>query len=329
MSELYIKQELLKTLPQIDALILDIDGVILDVSQSFREVISQTTQLYATSKLSVSGEETLLPVEEIDLFKMAGGFNSDWDLANAAVALIVAKQAQSGARDAATLSAQAPDWSEYTREIKRRGGGLMEAEMTILAMLDSNQRREFSFNWNQKLVTQLFQEMYGGVAACKTLYGFEPQHLQVEGYYQREKVLLDAALLPSKLPVGILTGRTKNEARLAMKFAGLRNRILEPNWITEDDGVRKPDGQTLMLLQEKMGFKNALYIGDTWDDWQTVVNYRQIKGSQRAKVSGCICLAEGKSDEHRRTFLEAGTEIITPDINSLLSYLGHVWKPTN
>ncbi len=33
MSELYIKQELLKTLGQLDALILDIDGVVLDVSQ--------------------------------------------------------------------------------------------------------------------------------------------------------------------------------------------------------------------------------------------------------------------------------------------------------
>ena len=33
MSELFIKQEILKTIGQVDALILDIDGVVLDVSQ--------------------------------------------------------------------------------------------------------------------------------------------------------------------------------------------------------------------------------------------------------------------------------------------------------
>ncbi len=324
MSDLYIKQELIKTLPQIDALILDIDGVVLDVSQSFREVISHTTQLYATTRLGVEDNGPLLPVDQIDGFKMAGGFNSDWDLTNAAVALVVAKHARGDGNDTASLAASAPDWAEWTREIKRRGGGLVQAEKLILEMLNATQRREFSLNWNQKLVTQLFQEMYGGVDACKTLYGFEPQHLQVEGFYKREQVILDASLLPPKLPVGILTGRTRNEAHLALKFADLRKRIPETHWVTEDDGVRKPDGQTLSLMAEKMKFRHAVYIGDVWDDWQTVVNYRGAKSSQQSRVTGAIVLAGEHADEHRRTFLEAGAEIIAPDANSFLSYLKHV-----
>src|SRR5687767_4481610 len=110
MSELFIKQELLKTLPTLDALILDIDGVVLDVSQSFRVAISQTTQLYATRWMHLEDTGPLLPEDQIDLFKMAGGFNSDWDLTNAAVGLVLAKQAQSGATDTQSIVNQAPDW---------------------------------------------------------------------------------------------------------------------------------------------------------------------------------------------------------------------------
>ncbi len=36
--ELYVKQEIVKTLPQLDAILLDVDGVILDVAQTFRVV---------------------------------------------------------------------------------------------------------------------------------------------------------------------------------------------------------------------------------------------------------------------------------------------------
>ena len=326
MSELFIKQELLKTLPTLDAVILDIDGVVLDVSQSFRVAISQTTQLYATRWMHLEDTGPLLPEEQIDLFKMAGGFNSDWDLTNAAVGLVLAKHAQSGATDTQTLVDQAPDWAEYTRDIKRRGGGPLAAEAVILQILDANQRRDFANALNPRLVTQLFQEMYGGEEACKMLYGFDPEHLHVDGLYQSEKVLLDNSLLPSKLMIGVLTGRTRKETELALRFADLTDRIAPAHWVTEDDGIRKPDGQTLVLLQERMKFRHAVFIGDTMDDLNTVINYRETKGSGRAKVLSAIALSGPAGVANRRAFLEAGTEIAMPDVNTFLSYLRHVLK---
>jgi HAD superfamily hydrolase (TIGR01548 family) len=326
MSELFIKQEVLKTLPQVDALILDIDGVVLDVQESFRRVISETTQYYLTHKLELEDTGVALPPEATEHFKMAGGFNSDWDLTNAAVALLVAKHAVSGAKDTQSLADQEPDWVEYTRDIKRRGGGPVAAESVILDRLNPNQRRDFSINWNSKLVVQLCQEMYGGLDACKKLYGFDPQYIQQDGYYKKEKVLLDPSLLPTKLQIGVLTGRSHSETELAMKFAGLTQLIPQSNWVTESDGVRKPDGQTLILCQEKMKFKHAIFFGDTMDDLNTVFNYRETKGSGRAKVAAATVLSAPPGASNRRVFLEAGTEIATPDINTFLQYLNHVIK---
>src|SRR4028119_903171 len=112
MSELYVKQETIKTLPQLDALLLDVDGVILDVAQTFRVVAAQVTQWYATNIMKLRDTGPLFMPHECELFKNAGGFNNDWDLTNAVVALVIAKHAQSGAEDTATLRAQSPAWDE-------------------------------------------------------------------------------------------------------------------------------------------------------------------------------------------------------------------------
>lgn len=324
MSELFIKQELIKSLGQVDALILDIDGVVLDVSQSFRVVAAETVQYYATQVLKLADSGPLFESSETELFKMAGGFNSDWDLTNAAVALVVAKHAQSGAEDTLALREQEPPWSEYTEAIKRRGGGLAVAEAVLLDILTPAQRRDFARNWNPKLVTQIFQEMYAGDESCRALYGFEPQHIHGEPYYKREKVMLDAALLPKGLKIGVVTGRTRAETRLALKMAGLTNRIPEKHWVTEDDGLRKPDGRTMLRLRENMEFRHGIYVGDTVDDHKTVVNYRELKGAGKAKIVACTSLSGPSGDAHRRLFLEAGAEIITPDVNSLLQFLNQV-----
>jgi HAD superfamily hydrolase (TIGR01548 family) len=324
MSELYIKQELLKTLGQLDTIILDIDGVVLDVSQSFRVAIADTAQYYATTVLNLADSGPILQTGETELFKMAGGFNSDWDLTNAVVALIVAKQAQTAADNTLAIREAELSWDDYTQAIKRRGGGLKAAEAVILELLTPSERRDFATRWNQKLVTQLFQEMYAGDGACRTLYGFDPEHIHGEGYYKNEKVILDANLLPAKLKIGIVTGRTDSETRLALKMAGLTQRIPESNWITEDSGVRKPDGRTMLQLREKMSFRYAIFIGDTIDDHQTVLNYRELKGSGKAKIVACTSLSGPSGAKNRHFFLEAGAEIVTPEANMLLQYLNQI-----
>jgi phosphoglycolate phosphatase-like HAD superfamily hydrolase len=293
--------------------------VILDVSGSFRVTIVQTVQLYCTHVLKWEDTGQLLELDEIDLFKMAGGFNSDWDLTCAAVAFLVAKHCQSGAKDTATIRAQHPSWQEYMSETKRLGGGFVNAEKYLLEILTPTQRRDFAVMLNPKLVTQLFQEMYAG-DACHQLYGFHPQHLHDEGLYQNEKVLLDAKLIPPKMKVGLLTGRTSSETRLAMEMARLN--IDETNWVTEDHGVRKPDGRALAKLHEAMKFKFGIFVGDTMDDLSVVKNYREMSGVTHAKVLSCIVLPGGET--HRRAFLEAGADIVAGNVNEFLEFFGQV-----
>ena len=68
---------------QVDSIIFDIDGVMVDVSDSYRRAIADTIE-------SLSGEE--FPPERIQLLKNAGGFNDDWELTDAGILCTLAKR---------------------------------------------------------------------------------------------------------------------------------------------------------------------------------------------------------------------------------------------
>ena len=64
-----------------DILIFDMDGVLIDVSKSYRKTIRRTIQIYLEYCLGVErGRRSWITHKEISLFKSVGGFNNDWDL---------------------------------------------------------------------------------------------------------------------------------------------------------------------------------------------------------------------------------------------------------
>lgn len=327
MSELFIRQEILKNLPSLDAILFDMDGVLLDVALSYRAAIVETTQFYITRQLELSDTGHLIEPEETELFKFAGGFNDDWDLTNACVAFLVGKWAQSGAKDTASLRAFGPDWREFTASLKRKGTGLPGAEGYVLEMLKPSERREFARAWNPKLVTRLFQEFYAGDSHCRELYGFAPEYVHGDGYFKRETVIINPDLVP-RLKTGLVTGRARAEAKLGLEHARLTNKIPENGWVVPESGFKKPDGRTLLLAREKLDFKMGLFIGDIMDDLRTVFNYRELKASGKARIYSAIVLSGPSGALHKREFLEAGADIVAPDVNTLLEYLNNVLGST-
>jgi HAD superfamily phosphatase len=56
------------------AILFDLDGVLVDVSDSYRKAIQETVQFFSETKVEPS---------EIQAFKAKGGYNNDWDLTEA------------------------------------------------------------------------------------------------------------------------------------------------------------------------------------------------------------------------------------------------------
>jgi len=65
----------------LDILIFDMDGVLIDVSRSYRRTIQRTIQIYLETCLGFAKNRGSWATNgEISLFKSVGGFNNDWDL---------------------------------------------------------------------------------------------------------------------------------------------------------------------------------------------------------------------------------------------------------
>lgn len=92
----------------VDVVVLDVDGVLIDVRESFREAVRETV---VAVQRSMGVTEPWRPShEDILVFKRAGGFNDDIDLGIALSAIGAA--------------GRAADTAGIARAVERHGGGL-------------------------------------------------------------------------------------------------------------------------------------------------------------------------------------------------------------
>ncbi len=301
----------------IDTLIFDIDGVLLDVKSSFRQAISRTVQFYFKNILNWEIEEYLLTTDDTQYFKLAGGFNNDWELTYAAVLFFLLKSNFMETRDVARLREEGLTIKELTEIIGSNGGGLPEAVDVLKRKFGGQKWKKTISLWNKKLIKQIFQEYYAGRDYCRKLYGFEPEYIKQDGLLNREKILISPELIqdiPAKL--GVLTGRTKEETSLALERTGLSDIFLPDLRLFDNGECHKPDPICLKILADRAETKLGLYLGDTTDDIKTVLNFNRERHETQflsAQVS--------RNEEEMRFFLDQGADLVGLNTVNIVEYL--------
>ena len=65
----------------VEIVIFDMDGILIDVSKSYRETIKKAAAIYLRRALGIKGgEKSLVSDDDIVTFKEIGGLNNDWDV---------------------------------------------------------------------------------------------------------------------------------------------------------------------------------------------------------------------------------------------------------
>lgn len=316
-------------LARIEAVIFDMDGVLVEIKGSFREVISRTVQFFFNELLQVPGEELLVSGDDTALFKLAGRFNNDWDLANGAVAWGLLKYLGRDGNGVSMreLRHEAPTLEEFTAEVKRRGGGLVPVMELVRKRLGVKAFHRFADLYRPELVKQIFMEHYAGPEYCRRFYHFEPRYYHGPGLMRNERYVIELELLERLaahgVGLGVLTGRIPEEADFLLRQTGL-DRLIDQAHVVTDDGALppKPSPAGLAALAERMGFSGAIYVGDTPDDWTTVAAYRMLDGG-RPPFAGCLVRQTGAlpTELMERYFQEARPDYLAEDVNCLLRAL--------
>lgn len=318
-------------------LVYDMDGVLVDVSRSYRDVARQTVyRLIRTARGGDRLPDPLFSLSDLAAVKQSGGLNNDWDLTYTLLDLLFSRI------DISRLPAGGPDpWRYYTETMPRLDVNalavfLATADHPLLQLRRNGNHRRSPYVarlcahdvGSGNVVKQVFQEIYLGEALFMKTYGFGPRLYRGQGYITRERLFVAQhrlADLSRHHILGVATGRPRSEALFALERHGLMRLFqtvytLEDCLTAEEDlyqrtGKRQHLGKPHPFMLDAVGdqyahqVKKCCYFGDMPDDMLAAA-----RSKHPFVPVGCVYAAADKS-ALVRTLRAAGAEIIvrTPE----------------
>jgi HAD superfamily phosphatase len=280
-----------------EAVVLDIDGVLVDVADSYRRAIRETIE-------TVYGES--IGREGVQSFKDAGGFNDDWELTSAAALYLLAR------REGLTLSVE-----EFTEQIAATGGGCDAAENVLADALAPDERERALAAWDRECLRDVFQQLYLGTDLYRDLEAGDPD-IAGAGFIHDESVVVEPATLDwltANFRVGVLTGRPAAEADIALSRVGLD--VPDEHRFTMDSSIPgKPDPTALVTLAERFDVSTVVFVGDTLDDVRTVRNAAETDPEREYRAIGALTGGLG-GETGREKFERAGADRVVETVNDL------------
>lgn len=282
---------------RVDAVVLDVDGVLVDVADSYRRVVVETAERLCGGTVSKASLQAL---------KDAGGFNNDWELTDAVCLFVLAGRAGYDA-----------DVEAYAEAIAERGGGLAGAREALSDALGEKAAGSIEADWDPERVRSVFQQLYLGSEGYREIEGREPD-LDAPGYMHDEPVLVDGSTIDDLLDrfeVAVFTGRPAAEAAIALDRAGLD--LPDDRVVTMDSdlpGKPAPDG--LVALAERLDVGTVAFVGDTLDDIRTAVAAAEADPDR--SYHGVGVLTGGLTGgDGRAAFRRAGATAVLDSVNEL------------
>ena len=222
--------------------IFDMDGVLVDESQSYRASVQKTVKWF-------SGKD--ITPECIAEYKAGGGLNNDWDCTEA-----------------------------------------------ILTDLGKNVSRE-------EMIKE-FQRFYLGSKEDNS-----------DGLIAKEEWLLDKDLLnelSQGFALGIVTGRPRDEALIALQTAGTEQFFSVLLAMEDCEGEKKkPNPYGVLKCLKKLDCDYGYYIGDTGDD--------MIAAKNSSVVGIGVLPPQDKSDKLRELLIEKGAKKVIASVNDIKEVL--------
>jgi HAD superfamily phosphatase len=331
-------------------LILDMDGVLVDVGDSYREVIRNSVVLYLREFIGAEiNEGAFLKPRDVARIKQSGGLNNDWELTYAIIDAILKHYFDDKNPDLcdpfSTLEKETNDKKllRAARDIlKRADRSLLELQVGKSSLVniyfEERQKSSSPFLMNRNdvgsgnLVKRIFQELYLGDQLFRKFYRVSPIFYCGRGYIEHERLIPSMDQLESLgrlCALAIATGRPYAEAEYALDRFAIKSFFSA--LVTEDDvqraeettneKLRKPHPYMIESCMERSGYKEGeavIYAGDMPDDIEAALRAGALP------LGFVYCGEDAASDEikaHRELLIEKGAMKVFGDYDEFVEFL--------
>lgn len=261
---IYVDNSSIDVLNEIDAIIFDCDGVLIDITKSYDLAIIKTTK-YILETFAKINDAIDIDFQMIDGFKSTGGFNDEVDLTYAAIiSLVAAKKLQK-------------DPSSFIFDVIKNSDslGIESVEKYLETLTDISEiKNQLSYPGphHENILYQNFDQIFYGPQLYQKLFG-KPSKFTFPGLIEQDDVILNDSLL-EKLQnkfdskIAMVTGRGKESVRYSLKEL-LQKFNLKNSVFLEDESreLAKPNPKSLLDSIDGMNSVCTLYVGDSMEDF--------------------------------------------------------------
>ena len=301
----------IEKIKQLDSIVFDCDGVLIDVSNSYDLAIKKTVD-FIIKEMSQINESGLVTKSMIEGFKTSGGFNDEIDVAYALILSVVAAKKKN------------EPFSKFVFKVIENADqtGIKSVEKYLddlnIDVVDIRKKLAYPGKKFQNPLSSIFDEMFYGSELYVQLYKRKPQFFDGLGLIENDLVLLNKDLVKSLherfgKKIAIVTGRGLLSAKHSLKdlfneFDLNNSRFLED----EPREMAKPNPQSLISTIKGMDGKNSLYVGDSMED------YIMAQKANESGISTIFCGVYGTSKDQnakRSLFESNNADIIVKSID--------------
>ena len=355
-NPLSVREDRLPLLTEVDVIVFDCDGVLLDVRESYGKAVAWVTSFLVEAFTGVKLPETLFDERLSFAYKRTGGMNNDWDLTYALVMKVLASSPDASEIDELARRSQEitdillrlsfirenrveawiPIESLHDELIsfaaKLDASGVDSVDVQLLpAMKNVKQALGHPSGVGESIVSTVFEEVFSGAALFKETFGVPARFTEAQtGYVENERVVVTDETLDQLTEMiggarfGVASGSLANTARHALgstieRFspeAQVWHDDIERAETAERRALSKPNPYSLTRAAEPY-----LPITRVLYVGDTAADMLMAeRAGDRYLFAGVYgCVAAG--DEARQAFLDAGCDVVAHSVNDLPTIL--------
>ena len=351
---IYIREDRLPELAKVDTVVLDCDGVLLDVRYAYNIAIAETTRIIIKA---LTGTEVPLEIFDSELnyaYKRTGGFNNDWTHAYAVIMRILAELSKEKLAELNKLAEESlrfdspKDRFDYISDKVRVSiavDGLYETLMRFANQLDDtgiekvdqlllpkvgdNVKKALKFRGDvgESIISTLFEEIFLGGTLFTETFGFQPSFQRRErGIVDADKVVIKPETLDELEMIlggprfGIASGSLENTAGYVLGSIMERFPVECQYW---HDVV----GRDAKRLGEKNLHKpnpySLLKASEAYNSksvlyiGDTMADYLTAKNAGEGYLFAGVYGSIHCGDDARVSFIVLGCDIVAPTVNEI------------